>query len=338
MTPAPRPGATVLGLVEGFVGLLDQALRAGVALSGLHTGHSQADRDPAVQRRALVRHRQRFNRRTHAFSSRLNLLGWCAVQQHDEFFAAIAGHQVTRPAHALAQGLGHSLQAGVSSLMAIAVVVLLEVVHIQHQDGHPFVVVHRTRPHLCKELVKVTPVGHLGQGVGARHPLQLVVGHRQLRVELTLAQREQVVVAVFVFEVVEVVRRERGRGSQHQPDRQQQGPVRVAELQAGQGKQAQLHGIERQRHPEPDAAEHVRVKNDHAQAHQIGLRVFALAGQAQVDVDHRGHHGRCGHEQFTRQHLLDVAQRLQAQQRHAREAQHAQPEGLLETIRHHRVV
>ena len=86
-------------------------------------------------RAAGHRHRCSGNGRTQPFGKPQALRGLAVVEQQHEFLAAEAGHQVAR-AQGPAHRLGHGHQGVVTGGMAVGVVELLEVVHVQQDQHH----------------------------------------------------------------------------------------------------------------------------------------------------------------------------------------------------------
>lgn len=58
------------------------------------------------------------------------------IEDHRQLLAAVAGCDVEWPARETLHQLRHLRQTGVTSLMAVGVVVVLEIVDIDHQNGH----------------------------------------------------------------------------------------------------------------------------------------------------------------------------------------------------------
>lgn len=55
-------------------------------------------------------------------------------QQYGKLLASITGHQISRPVHALLQGMGNGNQALIALQMAIVIVVALEEIDIEQQQ------------------------------------------------------------------------------------------------------------------------------------------------------------------------------------------------------------
>lgn len=111
--------------------------------------------------------------RHQALPQRLGMLGAAAVQQHGELLAAHARHQVQRPAYAGQHHLRHLLQHHVALLVAMAVVVALEIVHVHEQQ--------------CQRLALALRLGHELPDVVVEHaavvePRQRVAHGQPVRV------------------------------------------------------------------------------------------------------------------------------------------------------------
>ncbi|MND72964.1 hypothetical protein D3C80_645260 [compost metagenome] len=101
-------------------------------------------------------------------------------QYQDEFLATIARRQVGRPRARAADRLGHLAQGLVTGQVAKAVVVGLEVVHVDHQQRQLLLLTHGPAPFQFQVLVEVAAVGQPGQAIGVHQPLQHQVGIEQL--------------------------------------------------------------------------------------------------------------------------------------------------------------
>ncbi len=67
--------------------------------------------------------------------------------QHDrELLAAVARHEVERPARALAERHGNGAQTLVARLVAIMIVVVLEAIDIREQHRNALLLAHRLLP------------------------------------------------------------------------------------------------------------------------------------------------------------------------------------------------
>ena len=84
------------------------------------------------------------------------------VQDHGELLPAVAEDLAVAAAQAVAHGLGHPVQAGVSFLMSQRIVVDLEQVHIQHDEAGRL-------PQLRQPHVQGAPVGDARQAVHEAH-------------------------------------------------------------------------------------------------------------------------------------------------------------------------
>jgi len=100
-------------------------------------------------------------------------------KDHGEFLAAVAGHQIFRPPHHLLQGLGHPLEGFIPFQVAIAVVVGLEVIHIQQAHGQRLAAPQAAAPLPLEHLIEMAPVGHTREAVAFTQGLEATVGFRQ---------------------------------------------------------------------------------------------------------------------------------------------------------------
>ncbi len=102
-------------------------------------------------------------------------------QYADEFLAAVSRDLVARPVHGRRQRLGDQRQAGITGLVAIGVVVLLEVIDIDQQKRQFGVAAGRALPFGADVLVEAAPVRHPGQAVDEGDGFQIVAIALQLQ-------------------------------------------------------------------------------------------------------------------------------------------------------------
>ena len=127
-------------------------------------GH--ADGDGAAQRLAAVqRNRQVLQGLAHLLQHLLGLLHAGGGHQHHEFLSAVAGQGIGAP-KAPAQQIGHRLEHHIACGVAVAVVHLFEVVHIQHGQRHRLPCLHALRQLGRHHLVAPGAVVQAGQGIG----------------------------------------------------------------------------------------------------------------------------------------------------------------------------
>lgn len=86
---------------------------------------------------------------------------------HRELLTAIAGHVIAGTPCAGLQHAGYGLQALVAGLVAEVVVVQLEVVDIQHQQGQLLATARGPRPFVGEDFIEVAAVTQASQCVGA---------------------------------------------------------------------------------------------------------------------------------------------------------------------------
>src|SRR6185312_14480420 len=82
------------------------------------------------------------------------------VENRSELLTAVARHEIHGTAHERLDGLCDPAQSEVASQVSVAVVVSLEVIDIEHQDGNDTAIQHRLLPKVCKMLVEHPPVFH----------------------------------------------------------------------------------------------------------------------------------------------------------------------------------
>ena len=82
-----------------------------------------------------------------------------------ELFATVAAYEIVRTHDALGKACGYRLRAGVSLLVAMATIVALEVVYIDHQQGQRPAIAPDTLRFTQQYLLKAAPVCHVRQAV-----------------------------------------------------------------------------------------------------------------------------------------------------------------------------
>src|SRR5207249_9204788 len=161
------PAAASLGEVERLVRLGDQ--RARVRSGEAEGGHAQAGGD------GLPRPGLTLERLPAPLGGRHGSLLPGAGQQDDKLLAPIAGHPVM-VAEQLLQRARHPAQDLVAGRMTEGVVVLLELIHVQHDDGEGQPLPHRQGVVHLEPLVEVAAVADAGQPIGDRQLRQARVG------------------------------------------------------------------------------------------------------------------------------------------------------------------
>lgn len=160
------PVATVLlGSVQRCVGLLDEF--AGAALVACCTyRHADAQADPAQW--AMRVGQAQGGQYAEDGLAQLAGAGQVAIGgNHRELLTAIAGHVIAGTPCAGLQHAGDGLQALVAGLVAEVVVVQLEVVDIQHQQGQLLATARGPRPFVGEDFIEVAAVTQASQCVGA---------------------------------------------------------------------------------------------------------------------------------------------------------------------------
>ena len=121
----------------------------------------------------------------HAAAQRLGLVGSaCCItlgQQADELFSAIARHQVVRARQPLAQHFSHRFQAGIALRVTVHIVVLLEVVQIDHHHRQWLVAAAAAAPLGLQGLIEMAAIGQVGECIhvsefAQRFALRLLLG------------------------------------------------------------------------------------------------------------------------------------------------------------------
>src|SRR3954452_1447400 len=169
--------AVPLRLVQSLVGYLDQAVRQDSGHRG-YRGHAQADRDDAAVHQFV-----RLTEVGHRLAGPLgDLVGAGRTgSRHDdrELLAAVTGDQVNAP-YAAGQGPRDQPQAFVAPLVAVVIVVLLEVVDVDHREPDRLAGPQRTQPLGLEHLGEAPAVGQAGQRVGQGELLEPAVRLREL--------------------------------------------------------------------------------------------------------------------------------------------------------------
>ena len=123
---------------------------------------------------------QRLHRIDHALCDGHRAFHGGVRQNHGKLFPAIARHQIGLAVGAALNGLGHGLQAGITLQVPIAVVVALEVIHINQHHAHRPATAPRHGAGLLQPLIEVRAVGNPQQSIGIGQRFQACVGFLQL--------------------------------------------------------------------------------------------------------------------------------------------------------------
>ena len=102
----------------------------------------------------------------HAIGERAGPLGVGVRHDHDEFLAAVAGHDVG-VANRLVDHPGHVLQGPIALQVSLGVVDLLEMVDIQQHHHEVLLVAVEQGEHRLQRLVERPAIAHPSQGIGA---------------------------------------------------------------------------------------------------------------------------------------------------------------------------
>jgi MFS family permease len=98
-------------------------------------------------------------------------------QENRELLAAVTGDPVAGTLDDARQGAGHAPQAFVAALVAVGVVVQLEVIDVDHEQGQGAGFPRGATPLHGQAVVKTAAVGHAGQAVAQGHAFELDLGH-----------------------------------------------------------------------------------------------------------------------------------------------------------------
>ena len=119
-----------------------------------------------------MRNREPLNGRANLLRDLQRSLEWRVAEHHYEFLAAITRYEIARSAGHVAYGLGHGLEAGVAPQMTIGVVVCLEGIYVDHQDGQRMLLAQRRAPGSVQELGESAAVGDTGQRIAPAEAVQ----------------------------------------------------------------------------------------------------------------------------------------------------------------------
>ena len=156
----------------GLVGRIHQ-LGTREAITGFAAAHPHAHAHPAEGRVGLVLDGELFHGGEDALGLPEGFLPAGFGQQHRELLAADPADQLPGAAEQTAQGLGQLDQAAVALGMAVEVVVGLEVIQIEQQQGQLLVLAAVAADLGGEGVIKAAPVAHLGEGIGEREGLLL---------------------------------------------------------------------------------------------------------------------------------------------------------------------
>src|SRR4051794_20812524 len=269
----PAVSAAVLGGVQGLVRGPHECSRA-VAVVGID-GDADRDGDGKITGGAVQWPRP--DPLADPLGEMLRAVLSCFGEYDDELLAAIAGDDVDL-AHLFPDPVGHLDEHGVTDLVAVRVVDLLEPVQVEHQQrqrpAEPGGAVDFARERLLEEPVVAQP----GEAVGHGQPLRLLMqehvvdGDGRLAGEALNGLEVGVVERLTVDPVVEVEHAEDpGAGAQRHAD-QLLGPRLVRRQRDRQLVDATAQGLTRRRHRARDA---FAEGDSHRAAHATGLEVAA---------------------------------------------------------------
>ena len=121
--------AAVLGFIQGLVGELNKTLCAPVQC-WLDEHGAYADRKMRSDFGAGMRDLERANRGDYLFRQCRDVIGCAPVTKQRKLLAPNACRDIQRPRLQLREGSGHLSQATIAGLVAVAVIVVLEMINI----------------------------------------------------------------------------------------------------------------------------------------------------------------------------------------------------------------
>ncbi|XDJ49500.1 hypothetical protein ABRZ09_09590 [Castellaniella ginsengisoli] len=127
--------------------------------------HADADRDPLFVGRVWMLLGGFVHRRTDGLRQAPGPFGGSIRQEHHEFLAAVAGHQIGRAGRHRGDHLRDAPQALVAGDVAVVIVVALEIVDVDHQYRQRGAVADCAVPVFPQPLVERQPVGDPRQGI-----------------------------------------------------------------------------------------------------------------------------------------------------------------------------
>ena len=277
----------MLGPVQGGIGAADERLRR-FAQRRLRHRHAQAHGHHLVGT-VQVRNGQRLDGMAHTLGQVQRPGRVVLGHQDDKLFAAIARRLIPGTPALLGQHPRDAAQAVITGQMPVAVVVQLEVVHIQHDQGQGLPGAHGPRPLVGQHLVKAAAVGHPGQAIGVRQLGQHLIGFFQLGRALGHLPRQ--LIGVIADLPRHVAERERqglhlGNGAAGVVGG---GPV---PLPQAIGPLAEVHQRPRQALAEQPGHQHARG-HEH-QGHQQHIAQHTLAGGRKATLGHDHPNGQAG--------------------------------------------
>ena len=116
----------------------------------------------------LVRHRRRKDALADRFGNLHGAVAAGVRQQHREFFAAIAGGDVARPADRATNRRTDRRQRLIALGMPVAIVEFLEMIDVDHQQRQRLAIARRPAPRQGQRFIETAPVGELRQAVVPR--------------------------------------------------------------------------------------------------------------------------------------------------------------------------
>ena len=163
----------MFGAIERVVRALNESLHV---LFRLGNDGRHADAHCQVNGFAFPLQWRGFYQLPHAFGHHAGALEMGVAEKNRKFLAAVAGHEISRSIQAVFAQLGHVFEAGIAGQVAVSVVDLFEVVHIQQEQGHVVTGPGVAPPLSSQVLVEEGAVFHLGQAVDRTHFLKASVG------------------------------------------------------------------------------------------------------------------------------------------------------------------
>ena len=120
------------GTVKRLIGLVEQRLGGHQSMQ-LHATHANARGDHTQTIVVLMLYAQSLDGFTQALPNTHRCSPVCMAKDDGKLFSAISGGEITG-SHSSSQHQSYPLEAVVSSLMPVAIVVSFEMVHIDHQQ------------------------------------------------------------------------------------------------------------------------------------------------------------------------------------------------------------
>src|SRR5215469_4715350 len=112
---------------------------------------------------------QRLHALPQLFSDLAHVLRTEVVERHQEFLTAVARRDIEGPAREALYDLRHAAQRRIAGLMPVAVVVGLEVIDVEEEQGNGAAVAYRELPEARVVVVECATVLQAGEAVARDH-------------------------------------------------------------------------------------------------------------------------------------------------------------------------